>query len=71
VIYKENVLFCNLLNVYNKNDQFKVNGHNCASLSISPIYFIENHVFTKTFLKSVLQFNSLRKSHQHVYGAIL
>ena len=56
VIYDENVLFCSLLNVCNKNDQFKVNGHNCASLSLSPIYFIENNGFMQNFLKLVLRY---------------
>jgi hypothetical protein len=38
---KNTVLSCSLLNVCSINDQFKVNGHNCSSLSIFQVYFID------------------------------
>ena len=34
-----NVLSCSLLNVCNKNDQIKINGHNCSPFSIFPYIF--------------------------------
>jgi len=39
------------------------------NFQISPIYFIENHVFTKTFLKSLLRY-SLRIRQTPINGHI-
>jgi hypothetical protein len=44
-IYDVNVLACSFLNICNKNDQLKVSGHNCLSLSSPYIFHTFNFLF--------------------------
>ena len=45
VFYNVSVLSCSFLNVCNKNDQLKVNGHKCASLSFPYIFHRKPSVY--------------------------
>ena len=45
VIYNVNVWSCSFLNVCNKNDQLKVSGHNCSSLSFPYIFHRKPNVY--------------------------